>query len=70
VPTGQNSDAAPGDGRTPATVLEPDETDLTWDAGLVIVAKPPPPPPCATIGDRVWRDFDAGRSRARAPRAG
>ncbi len=42
-----DSDANPADGRTIATLLSPDEDDLSWDAGFV---------PLASIGNFVWRD--------------
>ncbi|MCB9390159.1 MAG: hypothetical protein H6512_11525 [Acidimicrobiia bacterium] len=35
--------------KTEATTLEPGETDLTWDQGIV------PPVPPASIGDKVFR---------------
>ena len=44
-----DSDVDPTTERTPFTTLDPDEDDLTWDAGLA---------PLATIGDRVWNDFN------------
>jgi len=64
IPDDANSDASPVDGRTRQTVLVADETDLTWDAGIVIEPKtvmttggrlrlvpifaPPKPPPPVT----------------------
>ncbi|NSW55877.1 MAG: hypothetical protein HPY44_07690 [Armatimonadetes bacterium] len=36
------------DGKTVSTTLDPGETDLTWDAGLVVLP--------AAIGDYVWLD--------------
>ena len=49
-----NSDAIPGNanGRTTNINLSAGETDLTVDAGLTV-------PRPATIGNRVWNDFDA-----------
>ncbi len=44
-----DSDADRTTGRTIPTTLEPDQHDMTWDAGLV---------PLASIGDYVWRDMD------------
>ncbi|MCB9390157.1 MAG: hypothetical protein H6512_11515 [Acidimicrobiia bacterium] len=38
--------------KTEATTLEPGETDLTWDQGIV------PPVPPASIGDKVFSDID------------
>ncbi|MBZ0288082.1 MAG: carboxypeptidase regulatory-like domain-containing protein, partial [Anaerolineae bacterium] len=42
-----DSDVDTATGRTINTILDPDEDDMTWDAGLV---------PQTTIGDRVWID--------------
>jgi Tol biopolymer transport system component len=44
-----DSDADTGNGRTIVTTLDPDENDMTWDAGVV---------PLGSIGDRVWLDVD------------
>jgi hypothetical protein len=44
----KDSDADPTTGATICTTLDPDETDLTWDAGIYI--------PRAAIGDFVWYD--------------
>ena len=44
-----DSDASTVDGRTIVTTLDPDEDDMTWDAGLT---------PLGSIGNRVWLDFD------------
>jgi len=42
----KDSDADPSTGKTICTTLDPDETDLTWDAGLLS----PPIPALSTIG--------------------
>ena len=42
-----DSDIDPATGETVMTTLDPAETDLTWDAGLYIVA---------SLGDYVWED--------------
>jgi uncharacterized repeat protein (TIGR01451 family) len=42
-----DSDADTTTGRTIVTTLDPDENDMTWDAGLT---------PLGSIGNRVWRD--------------
>ncbi len=45
-----DSDIDPTTGETVMTTLDPDETDLTWDAGLYQVA---------SLGDYVWEDENA-----------
>ncbi|MEA1909343.1 MAG: SdrD B-like domain-containing protein [Euryarchaeota archaeon] len=45
-----DSDANPVTGMTVCTTLDPDETDLTWDAGMYV--------PDAAIGDYVWDDLN------------
>jgi hypothetical protein len=45
----KDSDANTSTGVAACTTIDPDETDLTWDAGIYR---------CATIGDFVWNDLD------------
>jgi len=45
-----DSDADTTTGMTVCTTLDPDEVDLTWDAGMYV--------PDATIGDLVWNDLN------------
>ena len=45
-----DSDADPVSGMTICTTLSPNESDLTWDAGMYVPAM---------LGDFVWRDLNA-----------
>lgn len=47
---GIDSDADVSTGATITTTLDPNENDLTWDAGIYI--------PKASLGDKVWYDTD------------
>uniref|UniRef100_UPI00101D0243 SdrD B-like domain-containing protein n=1 Tax=Candidatus Oscillochloris fontis TaxID=2496868 RepID=UPI00101D0243 len=48
--TGLDSDANPGTGTTVLTTLVLNETDLSWDAGLVAAL--------SSLGNRAWDDLD------------